>query len=362
MRFVGALVGGLLVVGLGCSTTSGQDLDQDSGIVDDDSTPPDDSTSPPGDSTTPSDSTTPPTDGATGPTTAVRLVVLPDDHGSTITNAMKGVKTSLHLEQYLLSDDTAINALVAAKAAGKDVKVLLEHAPYPDTTANDDAYTKLKAGGVDVAWTDGKFALTHSKFFVVDGAEAWILTLNFTASGLSGNREYGAVDTDPADVAQAEAIFAADFAGAGTTPPGSLVVSPTTSRVSLRALLDGATKSIDMEMEELSDAEMVMRLGNAASKGLEVHVVVPGEGRSSDMDTALTTMEGRGVQVRQLADPDVHAKAIVVDGAKLFVGSVNMTTASLDYNREVGVVTVNTDALTRAAATIAKDFAAGTAP
>ena len=335
---------------LGCGTTSGQDVpqDQDSGGSDDTGDELQDSGAQ-GDTTG-------------GPTTQVRLVVEPDDKASTITDAIRNAKTSVHLEQYLLTDSSAQTALLAAKAAGKEVKVVLEKSPYPDVTANNAAYTKLKAGGVDVTWTNGKFALTHSKFFVLDGTEAWITTLNFTGSGLSGNREYGAVDDDPVDVAEAEAIFAADFAGAGTTPSGPLVVSPTTSRTTMRALLDGATTSIDMEMEELSDDEMVQRLGNAASKGITVHVVVPGSGRSADMNTSITTMQGRGVQVKGLSSPDVHAKAIVVDGAKLFVGSVNLTTASLDRNREVGVVTVNTDAIARAKSTIDKDFAAGTAP
>jgi phosphatidylserine/phosphatidylglycerophosphate/cardiolipin synthase-like enzyme len=336
--------------GCGCGTSSGQDLSQDSGTIDDDTGDQDSGAS--------SESG----DAGGGPTTMVRLVVEPDDKATTVTDAIRNAKTSVHLEQYLLTDSTAESALIAAKAAGKEVKVVLEKAPYPDTTANNAAYAKLQAGGVNVVWTNGKFALTHSKFFVLDGTEAWIGTLNFSASGLSGNREYVAVDTDPADVSEAEAIFGADFAGAGTTPPGPLVVSPTTSRTSLRALLDGATATIDVEMEEISDTEMVQRLGNAAAKGIVVRVVVPGSGRSTDMNTSITTMVGRGVQVKGLSSPDVHAKIIVVDDVKMYLGSVNLTSASIDRNREVGVLTANGDALTRAKATIDKDFAAGTAP
>jgi phosphatidylserine/phosphatidylglycerophosphate/cardiolipin synthase-like enzyme len=80
------------------------------------------------------------------------------------------------------------------------------------------------------------------------------------------------------------------------------------------------------------------------------------------MNTSITTMQGRGVQVKALSSPDVHAKVILVDGATLYVGSVNLTTASLDHNREVGVLTVNGDAITRAKATIDKDFASGISP
>ncbi len=33
----------------------------------------------------------------------------------------------------------------------------------------------------------------------------------------------------------------------------------------------------------------------------------------------------------------IHAKVIDVDGAKAFLGSENFSTASLEYNRELGV-------------------------
>jgi hypothetical protein len=35
----------------------------------------------------------------------------------------------------------------------------------------------------------------------------------------------------------------------------------------------------------------------------------------------------------------IHAKAIDVDGARSFVGSENFSTASLEYNRELGIIT-----------------------
>ena len=56
------------------------------------------------------------------------------------------------------------------------------------------------------------------------------MTLNLTAAGLAGNREYAAIDDDAADVAAAEAVFAADETGATAGARGRLVASPDTSR------------------------------------------------------------------------------------------------------------------------------------
>ena len=63
--------------------------------------------------------------------------------------------------------------------------------------------------------------------------------------------------------------------------------------------------------------------------------------------------------MRSLSNPTVHAKAIVVDNALAYVGSINLTAASILHNRELGIITDNAAAVTTVATTIAADFAAG---
>jgi phosphatidylserine/phosphatidylglycerophosphate/cardiolipin synthase-like enzyme len=58
----------------------------------------------------------------------------------------------------------------------------------------------------------------------------------------------------------------------------------------------------------------------------------------------------------------VHGKAIVADAARLYVGSVNLTTASLDQNREFGLRLDDAALAARVAATIAGDWARATEP
>lgn len=300
------------------------------------------------------------TDGAsdTPSTTTVdlSLVVLPDDGAAKIYDPIRNATKSVHCEMYMLTDDQAVAALIAAKKAGREVQVLLEKDPFGATTANDAALKSLQAAGVDVRWAPDKFALTHSKFFVVDGAVAYVMTLNLTNAGVSGNREYAAVVRDPDDVAQAEAVFAADLAG--TVPPagGKLVLSPTDARPKILALIDAATKSIDIEMEEFSDSAVFDHLVARVEKGVVVRVVAPRDGRSTGTTTMLGQLRSFGMQVKTLATPDMHAKLVVVDGKALYVGSVNLTAASMDKNRELGVVTETAAVVTRAAATFETDF------
>ena len=46
-------------------------------------------------------------------------------------------------------------------------------------------------------------------------------------------------------------------------------------------------------------------------------------------------------KVRYLTKPYVHTKMILIDGKTLLVGSMNMSANSLDENRELGLLTLD---------------------
>ena len=56
----------------------------------------------------------------------------------------------------------------------------------------------------------------------------------------------------------------------------------------------------------------------------------------------------------------IHAKAIVADagrsGQRVLVGSQNFSVASLGYNRELGILTSNTQIVAAVSATLAHDY------
>lgn len=292
---------------------------------------------------------------------AAKLVVEPDDGDAPILDAIASAKKTLHLEIYLITDSDMLSALKKAKSRGVDVVVVLEKNPFGMSGANDAAQSSLASAGIVVHWAnDALYTLTHAKFMVIDGATLVVMTMNMSASAFSGNREYAIFDLDPADVAEAEAIFTADASGASSMPTGRLVISPTNSEKSLIALLDSATKTIDLEVETLGDSKIDDRLVAAAARGVTVHIVVA-DGSSSTTANSVATLKAGGIVVRKLGSPTVHAKAIVIDGVRAFVGSENLTTQSLVYNREVGLVTTTPAAVSRIASTVASDYLKGIA-
>jgi phosphatidylserine/phosphatidylglycerophosphate/cardiolipin synthase-like enzyme len=292
----------------------------------------------------------------------VRVLVEPDAGPDAVRALLSAARRSLSMEMYLLTDGATIDALVARRRAGVDVRVVLEPHPYQADGANDDAFARLSAAGVLVAWASPRFALTHAKVAVVDRARLVVLTLNLTRAGLAGNREYAVVDDDPRDVAAADALVAGDVAGAAPAAPGGRVLaSPTSTRPALAAALARAARTVAVEMEELSDADLVAALEAARARGCAVSVVLPGSGASAATDAAARALAAAGVAVRLLDAPQVHAKAVVADGW-LYVGSANLTAASLDANREVGLALTDPAAVRLVAGTIADDLARGHAP
>lgn len=292
---------------------------------------------------------------------SVQLLIEPQAGPSAVLDLIAGARRSIWGEMYLLTDAGAIDALASRAAAGCDVRLLLEPAPYQAQTANQDAYARLAAAGADVRWSTPRFTYTHAKVLIIDHARLGVLTMNLTASGLSGNREYALLDDAPADVAAMEAIVAADRTGATTAaPPLPLVTSPETTRPTLLALITSARQTLAIETEELADGAVLDALVAARGRGVAVTLAWPGP--AAGAPATFQDLAATGAIVRAVGAPPIHGKTIAVDDRAAYVGSANLTATSLDANREVGL-RLDDPALARAlAATVAADAASGVPP
>src|SRR5438552_1539588 len=83
--------------------------------------------------------------------------------------------------------------------------------------------------------------------------------------------------------------------------------------------------------------------------------------RRGSRSRAARRLVGGGVTVRLVDAPAVHAKAVLADGW-LYVGSANLTTASLDANREVGLALTDAGARAAVGRAASADLAGGRAP
>ncbi|MGH2532030.1 MAG: phospholipase D-like domain-containing protein, partial [Thermomicrobiales bacterium] len=143
----------------------------------------------------------------------------------------------------------------------------------------------------------------------------------------------------------------------GSPPDGPLIVSPINSRSELLALIDSAQQSLDVYAEVLRDLEIVAAMRAAVERGVTVRLIMSTETFESDPVRLL--LAAAGVQVRLVDNPYIHAKMLMADGQRAFVGSQNLTQTSLDRNRELGLILTDPINLRRIEAIFDADFASG---
>lgn len=307
-------------------------------------------------------------DGTTGGTSAtsqgIKLFVQPQDGEEAVIDAIAGAKKSVWVKVYLMSDREVIDALTSAAKKGKDVRVMLESRPYGGGGLSPREVTALlQKGGVQVKTTNTKFRLTHEKSMVVDGATAYIMTCNLSSSALGGkNREYGVIDSQPDDVKAVIDIFNADWnrTEAKLTNP-HLVVSPINSRKVFSSLINEARSTLEIQAEVLNDDEIEELIADAGRRGVNVQVIIPNTSGSLEEgnDEGSTTLKSGNVAVKESSGFYMHAKMILVDKKKAYIGSINISTSSFDKNRELGIVVSDTTVLQTLSDTFKQDWAKG---
>jgi len=293
------------------------------------------------------------------------LIVEPGQGLSAIDRDVAAARTSVDVTMYELADTTIEDELVADARRGVAVRVLLNGGYYGrgGFPENDAAAGYLRANGVAVRNTPAAFALTHQKTITIDGRTSLVMTLNLTSRYYASSRDFVVLDTRPADVAAIEAVFDADWDGASITPSagsGELVWAPGALAEQL-ALIAAARSTLAIENEEMGDGEIVAALCASGRRGVQVHVVMT---YAAQWRGAFEQLAACGVEVRTYAQDAplyIHAKAIVVDGREAFVGSQNFSWTSLEANRELGVVTTDRAIVSGVAATLAGDYAHGSA-
>jgi phosphatidylserine/phosphatidylglycerophosphate/cardiolipin synthase-like enzyme len=259
---------------------------------------------------------------------------------------MSSARQSLDMTMYELSDTTAEQILITDHRRGVRVRVLLDH-DYSGGSLNQAAYSTLSSAGVPVAWANDT-EIFHQKTITVDGAESAIMTGNLTPQYYATTRDFVVMDSQADDVAAIEAAFATDWTGAAPAagPPGVDLVWSPGSEPRLAALIDSATRSVVVENEEMNSTAIEDALESDTRRGIDVTVVMTAD---TEWDSAFSQLVSDGVHVVLYPDTPsalyIHAKVIDVDRATAFVGSENFSTASLDYNRELGLITSSASVL-----------------
>jgi cardiolipin synthase len=296
------------------------------------------------------------------PPASLSVLVEPAAGYGFVTSAINGAARSVTLTMYELEDSAVMSALEQAQHRGVAVSVVLD--AKLERSANTPAYDELAADGVSVHW--GAAGTTfHEKTLCIDRHTCYVMTGNLTPQYYDSDRDFVVVDSEPADVAAIGQVFATDASGAvpdEASPTGAadLLWSPG-SEDELLSLIATARSSLLVENEEMDAPAITSALEAAAGRGVSVTVIMTDD---SEWSSDFSDLEAAGVHVRTYsADAAlyIHAKAIVADRKRAFVGSENFSDASLGYNRELGIITSDAAIVSVLENTLSAD-AAGAAP
>lgn len=285
------------------------------------------------------------------------LITEPEDGIGAVQNALREASSSVDLVIYELEDPAIESALSAAEARGVRVRVILQNVNTFGRHPNQAAYDFLKTHGVPVIWAPSYFALTHEKALVTDQRRALIMTFNLAPQYYATSRDFGIEDSDPADVAAIETAFDSDWSGAQRAAPvgHDLVWSPDSAPLLLE-LIGTASSTLDVYNEEMADPRITTALEAAAARDVRVRITMT---YATSWKAAFKELSAAGVVVRTYASSAsfyIHAKAVIADDARVFVGSENFSAQSLNDNRELGIVLNRPDIIASLESTFGEDF------
>ena len=321
--------------------------------------------------------------------------------------AIQGAQTSIHLETYIFDQDPIglhfADLLMARQRAG--VKTLVIYDSVGTLNTPDAFFDKLRASGIELlafnpvnpfklqgAWQPNH--RDHRKILVVDDRIAFTGGVNisqtYAASSLfrakdSASSPIGWRDTHLQMEGPAVAVLQSLFLGTWNAhtkvpvhsdPPLVPPAQPGNKVVRVVASEPGGMQEVyAVYMEAIRAARthihltcayfvpndgMLQELLNAAQRGVDVKLIVPGVKEGGMVFFAghayYDDMLKGGIRIFQMRQAVLHAKTAVVDGYWSTVGSTNMDSRSFLLNSEINVIVIDSGFASAMEAAFAEDL------
>ena len=261
------------------------------------------------------------------------LIVQPGDSFFPLVDAIDNATQTINMTIFRMDDPVVRDALSHAVERGVRVKALVAPSSKGWTRRNKELTYDLSKLGVEVKSPKPgkeKYKRYHYKMMIVDDRLSLVLTFNPTQKNMHYARDFGLLIRDPKIAIELNRLFDADWMGKTFTPANlPLVISPHNSRAKLLDLIDSADRTIRIMDAKLRDKDIINLLMQKSAAGCDVKII----SRRISLNGAAANL-----QVKRLSRYKLHAKTIVIDGNRFFIGSQNLRKANLDSRREAGIM------------------------
>lgn len=260
------------------------------------------------------------------------LIIQPGDSFFPLVDAIESARQTIKMTIFRMDDPVIREAMKQAVSRGVQVQALVAPESKGWNKRNRKLGSQLAELGIDVAYpaaSKRRKERYHNKMIVIDSRRSLLLTFNPTRKNLHYARDFGLSIKDPVIALELERLFDADWQGKELVPQDlPLVISPDNSRLKITQLLNSAVRSIQVMDAKVWDPAVLAILASKSTGGCDVRII----GVVEQCDAT------RFLDVRHPSRYKLHAKCIVVDGLRMFIGSQNLRRVSLDRRREVGII------------------------
>lgn len=272
------------------------------------------------------------------------LIVLPDDTGKEIIDAINNARETILIKMFLFSDEDLIKVVIDAKNRGVHVRVMLNPVRHNGEPENETTHKLLEEAGIEVRDSNPAFTVTHEKSMVIDDRMAFIKSLNWEAKNFIETRDYAIITYHTHEIKEIIACFEADWErkSFGEVEDLSLVWCNNNGRAKIAKFIDEAKHKLFVQNERFQDVVIIERLVQASRRGVKVKVMaqpphtlkieklIEGVG-------GLRIMDDVGIKIHKLKSLKLHGKMLLADGTRAIIGSINLSPGSFDHRRELAI-------------------------
>jgi len=192
---------------------------------------------------------------------------------------IQSAQRSIYVEQAEFDDPRLIQLLLTKSRTGIDVRILLDQWQKVNRATLD----LLKSQNVSIQYYPAqKGQINHTKYLIIDQKVALIYGPPWTADGLQAHDL--AVELSEKSAWHAATLFSKDWEFTTTSPlsvpttsslPDDKIVLAVNANVKQQLIdqISASTKSICIEIPEISDPELIQALIDVAGKGRDIRLI-----------------------------------------------------------------------------------------
>ena len=256
----------------------------------------------------------------------MRLIVQPEDGVVPVVSGIRSAKKTIDMPIFRLDHIEVDKAIKSAVRRGVAVRTLIAHTNSGGEKGLRKLEQRLLATGATVSRTADDLVRYHNKFMIVDARTLFVFGFNYTHLDIDRSRSFGVVTNNRRLVQEAMKLFEADFNRRSYSPGlKSFLVSPENARTELAAFLRSAKTQLLIYDVRITDNAMIRILKERSKAGVVIRMM--GKLQKKDLDAHIEKFPGK-----------LHARVIIQDGRRAFLGSQSLRRLELDERREVGVI------------------------